>query len=122
MGELAVKYGFYSAEWDPKPHGTAFPMGEGTIVHYIFAALISLPVCVRVCVCTFHSLSFFFSFFLSFFFSFFLSFLLSFYLSFFLSSFLPSLLSFDTILIYALRGGGADRRGSSRGLDLPYYS
>ena len=40
MGELAVKYGFYSAEWDPKPHGTAFPMGEGTIVHYIFAALI----------------------------------------------------------------------------------
>ena len=55
MGELAVKYGFYSAEWDPKPHGTAFPMGEGTIVHYISAALISLPV--RVCVCTFHSLS-----------------------------------------------------------------
>ena len=29
MGELASKYGFYSAEWDPKPHGSAFPMGEG---------------------------------------------------------------------------------------------
>lgn len=29
MGDLAVKYGFYSAEWDPKIHGTAMPMGEG---------------------------------------------------------------------------------------------
>ena len=27
-----MKYGFYSAEWDPIPHGTAFPMGEGTYV------------------------------------------------------------------------------------------
>lgn len=30
MGDLAVKYGFYSAEWDPNSHGKAFPMGEGT--------------------------------------------------------------------------------------------
>ena len=79
MGELAVKYGFYSAEWDPKPHGTAFPMGEGTIVHYIFAALISSPVCVRVCVCTFHSLSFFLACFLSIFLSIFLSSFLTFF-------------------------------------------
>ena len=90
MGELAVKYGFYSAEWDPKPHGTAFPMGEGTIVHYISAALISLPV--RVCVCTFHSLSlsllsliriFYNFFFLSFLLSYLLTYLLTYLLSFF---------------------------------------
>ena len=81
MGELAVKYGFYSAEWDPKPHGTAFPMGEGTIVHYVSAALISLPVCVCafVCVCTFHSLSFFLACFLSIFLSIFLSSFLTFF-------------------------------------------
>ena len=29
MGSLAVQYGFYSAEWNPKIHGTALPMGEG---------------------------------------------------------------------------------------------
>jgi hypothetical protein len=32
MGDLAVRYGFYSAEWDPNSHGKAFPMGEGTCI------------------------------------------------------------------------------------------
>jgi hypothetical protein len=31
MGDLSVKYGFYSAEYDPKTAGgVAVPMGEGT--------------------------------------------------------------------------------------------
>lgn len=46
MGDLAVKYGFYSAEWDPKIHGTALPMGEG---YYL-----SLSLCLVFLLCLVH--------------------------------------------------------------------
>jgi hypothetical protein len=38
MGDLAVKYGFYSAEYDPKTAGgIAVPMGEGISKHiYVY--------------------------------------------------------------------------------------
>ena len=36
MGDLSVKYGFYSAEWDLKPHGAALPMGEGMSILFCY--------------------------------------------------------------------------------------
>ena len=44
MGDLAVKYGFYSAEWDPKIHGTALPMGEGYYLSFFLSILSSCSV------------------------------------------------------------------------------
>ena len=95
MGELAVKYGFYSAEWDPKPHGTAFPMGEGTIVPHISAVFLSLFLCLSI--------------------DFSLLFQSKSMTTFFI-------LFLNVFLFHVLRGRGADRCGPSRGLDISYYS
>ena len=37
-----MKYGFYSAEWDPKIHGAALPMGEGYYMSYPLLSCTSL--------------------------------------------------------------------------------